>query len=252
MSLKNSIIYFMLGNYYIHKEIGYYINESISDKYTQSDLNQIISLSKEIFEKITSNNNNNIKINTKQKETSKNFIIYYILINTDTFYLSAVTKDFEKKYREDDIFDLFRDIDNQGIKKLTDKNGELSKIGKQNLKFCIEQNYQRNNKENNSILNFFKSKNNKNEHPCEISLLSTQIIDTQNDRKEGAKKLLRNEEGNLDKKNDNDKINDNTLDYKDDEIILQKRKKCRKITLWICVILTIVIIITSIILFLYK
>lgn len=127
----------MLGNYYFHKEIGSYINESIGDKYTQSDLNQIISLTKEIFEKITTTNNT-IKINTKQKEISKNFIIYYILINSDTFYLSAVTKDFEVKFREDDIFDLFRDIENQGIKKLTDKNGELSKIGKQNLKFFIE------------------------------------------------------------------------------------------------------------------
>ena len=137
MSIKSTIIYFMLGNYYYHKEIGFYINESISDKYTQSDLNQIISLTKEIFEKITTTNNT-IKINTKQKEISKNFIIYYILINSDTFYLSAVTKDFEVKFREDDIFDLFRDIENQGIKKLTDKNGELSKIGKQNLKFFIE------------------------------------------------------------------------------------------------------------------
>ncbi len=54
----------MLGNYYFHKEIGYYVNESISDKYDQSDLNLIISLSKEIFEKINSNNHT-IKINSK-------------------------------------------------------------------------------------------------------------------------------------------------------------------------------------------
>ena len=44
MALKNSIIYFMLGNYFYHKEIGSYINETIPDKYTQSDLNQIISI----------------------------------------------------------------------------------------------------------------------------------------------------------------------------------------------------------------
>ena len=251
MSLKSSIIYFMLGNYYFHKEIGYYVNESISDKYDQSDLNLIISLSKEIFEKINSNNNK-IKINSKQKEISKKFIIYYILINSDTFYLSAVTKDFETKFREDEIFDLFRDIENQGIKKLTDKNGELSKIGRQNLKFCIEQNYQRNNKENNSILNFFKSKNNNSEHPCEISLLSTQIFDAQSDGKEGAKKLLKNEEGNIDQKSDKEKINDTNIDYKDDEIILRKKIKCRKISLLVCAILTVVIIITTIILFLFK
>ena len=90
MSIKSTIIYFMLGNYYYHKEIGFYINESISDKYTQSDLNQIIAKSKSIFEKI----DDNLKIKTKYKEVSENFIIFYILINSDTFYLSAVTKDF--------------------------------------------------------------------------------------------------------------------------------------------------------------
>ena len=121
----------MLGNYFYHKEIGFYINESISDKYNQSDLNQIISKSKNIFENIEKNN---LKMYAKYKEISDNFIIYYILINSDTFYLSAVTKDFETKFREDDIYDLFSDIESQGIKKLTDKNGELSKIGKKKFK----------------------------------------------------------------------------------------------------------------------
>ena len=55
MSLKSYIIYFMFGNYYYRKQIGYYINESISDKYTQNDLNQIISKSK-IKEKLNRNN----------------------------------------------------------------------------------------------------------------------------------------------------------------------------------------------------
>ena len=30
------------------------------------------------------------------------------------------------------------DIDHQGIKKLVDRNGELTNVGKQNLKFSIE------------------------------------------------------------------------------------------------------------------
>ena len=130
----------MLGNYFYHKEIGYYINETIPEKYTQSDLNQIISKSKNIFENI---DKNNLEVNTKYKEDSNNFILYYILINSETFYLSAVTKDFESLHSEDDMFELFSDIESQGIKKLTDKSGELSKIGRQNLKFCIEQNHQK-------------------------------------------------------------------------------------------------------------
>ena len=185
MSLKNSIIYFMLGNYFYHKEIGYYINDTIPEKYTQNDLNQIISKSKNIFEE----KDIDLKTDIKYKETSENFILFYIITNTNTFYLSAVTKDFESLHSEDDMFELFSDIESQGIKKLTDKSGELSKIGRQNLKFCIEQNHQKINKESNSILNFFKSKIDNNENLSNISLLSTHINENQSDGKEERKKF---------------------------------------------------------------
>ena len=244
MSLSNSIIYFMLGNYFYHKEIGYYINESIPDKYSQSDLNEIISKTKIIFENI---DNNNLKVNTKYKETSKNFIIFYILINSDTFYLSAVTKDFESQFREEEIFELFSDIESQKIKKLTDKNGELSKIGKQNLKFCIEQSYQRINKESNSLLNFFNNKSDNNDNLSNISLLSTHINESQNDGKEERKTFLENEKGIENEKTDKLKI-----ELNDDELVLQKKIKCRKRTGWICLILTIIIISTMVIVFFYK
>ena len=247
MSLKNSIIYFMLGNYFYHKEIGYYINESIPDKYSQSDLNEIISKTKIIFENI---DNNNLKVNTKYKETSKNFIIFYILINSDTFYLSAVTKDFESQFREEEIFELFSDIESQKIKKLTDKNGELSKIGKQNLKFCIEQSYQRINKESNSLLNFFNNKSDNNDNLSNISLLSTHINESQNDGKEERKTFLENEKGIENEKNEKtDKLK---IELNDDELVLQKKIKCRKRTGWICLILTIIIISTMVIVFFYK
>ena len=247
MSLKNSIIYFMLGNYFYHKEIGYYINESIPDKYSQSDLNEIISKTKIIFENI---DNNNLKVNTKYKETSKNFIIFYILINSDTFYLSAVTKDFESQFREEEIFELFSDIESQKIKKLTDKNGELSKIGKQNLKFCIEQSYQRINKESNSLLNFFNNKSDNNDNLSNISLLSTHINESQNDGKEERKTFLENEKGTENEKNEKtDKLK---IELNDDELVLQKKIKCRKRTGWICLILTIIIISTMVIVFFYK
>ena len=160
MSLKSYIIYFMFGNYNYRKQTGFYINESISNKYTQSDLNEITLKSKNIFEEKDSD----LNINIKYKEVSDNFIIFYVITNSNTFYLSAVTKNYELDFKDDEIFELFCDLENQGIKKLTDKNGELSKIGRQNLKFCIEQSYQKINKETNSILNFFKSQNDNSEN----------------------------------------------------------------------------------------
>jgi len=239
MSLKSSIIYFMLGNYYYHKEIGNYINESIKDKYSQSDLNEIICKSKNILE----NSENNLKVNTKYKETFNNYILYYVLISSNIFYISAVTKDFESNFNEDEIFELFSDIETQGIKKLTDKNGELSRIGRQNLKFCIEQNYQRINKETNTILGFFQSQNSNSDISSKQSLLSTHVNETHTDNKEERKKFL-DSESEINKNKINEKNEEVKIDFKDDELTLLKRRKCRKISFSLCIILTIMAIIT--------
>ena len=245
MSLKSSIIYFMFGNHYKHKEIGIYINESNKDKYTSTELNDIISMSKNLFEKIDEGNAKN----KRSKEVFQNYNIYYTLTNTDIFYLSAVLKDFESKGEEDDIFQLFEDIEYQGIRKLTDKNGELSKIGKQNLKFCIEKSGGHNIKKNSSILDFFRTNNDGEQNTNTISLLSTQINDIQNDVKDGMKKLLNNvdEMGNLDKKSE--KIKDSSINFKNDTAYLQRRMRCRRISILVCLISVIVLIIILIIIF---
>ena len=239
MSLKNSLIYFMLGNSLRHKEIGNYINESNIDNKSQIDLNEIISISRNIFEKI---DEQNIK-NKKGKEVLQKYDIYYIIANSDIFYLAALNKNFEGD--EDEIFELFEDIEYQGIKKLTDKNGELSKIGKQNLKFCIEQSNRHKTQDNNSILNFFRTNNDKEQNTNTISLLSTQINDIQNDVKDGMKKLLTNVDdvGNLDKKSE--KIKDSSIEFHNDTKILQRRMRCRRTSILVCLIITIIIIIIN-------
>ena len=246
MSLKSSLIYFTLGNLFSHKEIGNYINQTNNIIYSQSDLNEIISISKKIFDNIEEKETKN----TKNKEVYQNFNIYYTTTNTDIFYLGALKKGFESNEDEDIIFQLFYDIENQGIKKLTDKNGELSKIGKQNLKFCIEQSNKNTLKKNNSILNFFKMNNNDKEQDSNtISLLSTQINDIQNDVKDGMKKLLTNANDMENLNTKSEKIKDSSVDFKNEAKILQKRIKCRRISILICFIVLITIIILSIIFF---
>ena len=228
MSLKTSLIYFMIGNNYYHKEICNYINEYNNTIFSQSDLDEIISTSTKIFTNISETQKN-----TKNSEIFENFKYYYILTNTDTFYLSAFEKD--SNIDEDDIFQLIEDIESQGIKKLTDKNGELSKIGKQNLKFCIEQN-KKNSKKNNSILDFFKLNNNNNSNKEQDSNTISLLNDVHNEIKDdGRKKLINSNEHdnddiiNFDKKDKNE-INLNNESQSDR---LQKRNKCRRITLLI-------------------
>ena len=236
MSFKASIIYFMIGNYFNHKEIGSYINESNNINFSQKDLNEIIASSKNIFDNLEENNK-------KSKENFQNYIIYYTLTNTNTFYLAALKKDFDAN-REEEIFQLFEDIEYQGIKKLTDKSGELSKIGKQNLKFCIEQSNKQKYKKNNYILNFFNKVQNKEQKSNTISLLSTQINDVQNNIDDGKSKLLNNTDdtGNFSKKNEKDL----TLNFEKQQDI-HKRRKCRRISIIIGFTLIISIIIFSII-----
>ena len=236
MSFKASLIYFMIGNYFNHKEIGSYINESNNINFSQRDLNEIIVSSRNIFNNLEQNNK-------KSKENFQNFIIYYILTDTNTFYLAALTKDFDGN-REEDIFQLFEDIECQGIKKLTDKNGELSKIGKQNLKFCIEQSNKQKYKKNNSILSFFNMTKDKEQKSNTISLLSTQINDAHNSIDDGKNKLLNNTDdiGNFSKNNEKD-LTLNAEGQKD----INKRRKCRRISIILGFTLIISIIIFSII-----
>ena len=68
MSLKTSLIYFMIGNNYYHKEICNYINEYNNTIFSQSDLDEIISTSTKIFTNISETQKN-----TKNSEIFENF-----------------------------------------------------------------------------------------------------------------------------------------------------------------------------------
>ena len=100
------------------------------------------------------------------------------------------------------------------------------------------------------MLNFFKSQSDSNENLSKMSLLSTHINESQNDGKEERKTFLDNEKGNTDDMNDKNEIL--KKDYKEDEMILQQRIKCRKRSLLICLILTIIAISALVVVFLYK
>ena len=78
------------------------------------------------------------------------------------------------------MFELFEDIEHQGIKKLVDKNGNLSRVGNQNLKFSIEQ--------NNVKINSEEKNNNKDN--SKIVKLNNQINDINNDVKNSVKNMI--------------------------------------------------------------
>ena len=135
---STSIYYFLIANQETQKEIGNFLDNSDTNN-NINDFNNIVLKSRELLK----SDNSSIK-GKKNKLSLENHNIYYMITNSDYFYLAAVRKNSQYCKKENLIFELMEDIDHQGIKKLVDKNGELTNVGKQNLKFSIEK-YQESN-----------------------------------------------------------------------------------------------------------
>lgn len=237
----------MMGNYGLHKVIGTYTKD-YNENSTITDLNKIISHSNNIFFNLSGNEEKN----KKNKMILDDYLIYYILTNTNIFYL-AVVKNGLIDIDENFIFELFEDVEHQGIKKLTDKNGELSRVGKKNLKFCIEQNQGHIQKEKKSfLLTFFRDDKEKEQDNSKISLLSTQINDIQNDVKDGVKTLLSNANDIHEINEKSETIKNLSIEYGKDALILERKIKCRKITNKVILISIISIIISIIFYFIFR
>ena len=110
------------------------------------------------------------------------FCVFYSITSSGTFYLSVTSVHGIYMDNNNLMYELFEDIEHQGIKKLIDKNGNLSRVGNQNLKFSIEQN---NNKmKDQSIEGGEKKDINK------IVVLNNQINDINNDVKTSVKNMI--------------------------------------------------------------
>ena len=149
------------------------------------------------------------------------------------------------KHKDCDIC-LFEDIENRGIKKLVDKNGELTLVGKQNLKFCIEQDQETNNNKNNNLNldEFYNGK--KGKDASKLSLLSNEINDIQTNVKESIKNAINNVAEMQDLDDKSAKIKDVSFQFKRDSTMLERKLRYRKYihrALIICVIAIILIII---------
>ena len=128
-----SVYYFLIANQATQKEIGSFVDNSATGA-SINDFNIIVEKSKELLHSEELNQNKN----RRNRLMLDNYNIYYIVTNTNIFYLAAVNKNSIYCEQESLIFELIEDIDHQGIKKLVDKNGELTNVGRQNLKFSIE------------------------------------------------------------------------------------------------------------------
>ena len=207
---NNLIYYFLIANYNTKKEIGEYYEESEENNI---NLSKIKSSAKEI---VLSNDKKKEKTN---KVAFQEYNFYYKITNLDILYLAVVKKNI--KYKENLIFELIEDIDHQGIKKLVDKNGELTIVGKQNLKFSIE-NYQEFKKKKESkifINSFFEPMiPNENEEEDNNQLINEDNITKKNNIVENVKNMIINI-----KNKENSNNNNYQIQKSDNEIQLSLR-----------------------------
>ena len=228
----------MMGNYYTHKEIGSYIDNKMDNnnfesiKFTCDDI--FIHSSEEQSK------------NKKNKVELDKYIIFYTFTNSGIFYLAVIIKNSLYSKNEQLVYELFEDVENRGIKKLVDKKGELTLVGKQNLKFCIDQDQEINRKSNNKNNSLTDYLNGQKKDTSKLSLLSNELNDIQTNVKESIKNAINNVAEMQDLDDKSAKIKDVSFQFQKDSTMLERKIRYRKIlhrAMIICVAVIILIII---------
>ena len=240
-----SIYYFLIANQINGKEIGTFLDNS-DTRNNINDFNQIIATSKDLLH----SNNSSLK-GKKNKYTLEFHNIYYMITPSDTFYLAAVRKNSLYCKQENLIFELMEDIDHQGIKKLVDKNGELTNVGKQNLKFSIEK-YTESNKSkltsfnNNNELFENTSNSNENNKPNKITMVTSQINEIKKDVKSSLKNMITNISDMEELDSKSLKIKEQSFKFQQDSLNLERKLKWQnlrnKIIIGLIILFIIIII----------
>ena len=233
-----SIIYLCIANQNNKSIIGSY-NPIEMEKSSLKE--SIENKALELINKI--NPENGPEKNTINFQTSSDKIIniYYTLINKGILYIVFVEimSVYLDNFKDETIFELIEEIDNQGIKSNIDKSGKLTNIGKQNLKFSVEkyQNSFFSEKEfaTNPSLIEEAPKDNK------IAVINEQIKGVQNDMKNNVKNMVVNIQDINEMENKSNVIKDASFQFRKDSLALEKKMK--KNNLRSKIILTIVVVI---------
>ena len=178
MSLNNQIYYFVIGDFNKKSELGHYLYEE--NILSENDKNYIVSYSTNIYKNFSEKDVGNKDYIILD---NNNYCLFYSITSSGTFYLAVTSINSIYADKNNLMYEFFEDIEHQGIKKLVDKNGNLSRVGNQNLKFSIEQNNIKMKEQN--IIN---EKENKDE--SKIVILNSQINDINNDVKNSVKNMI--------------------------------------------------------------
>ena len=242
----SSVYYFMIGNYMTHKEIGTYVDTNIDNNDFKIILSKVDDIFYHISEEQTKKKKNKIEL--------EKYVIYYTFTNQNIFYLAVILKGSLYNKQENLVYELFEDVENRGIKKLVNENGELTIVGKQNLKFCIEQDQDTNRKnyeKNNDNLNDYMKKQ-KEKDMAKLSLINNELNDIQDNVKESMKNILTNVNEMQDLDDKSAKIKDISIQFQKDSTLLERKLRYRKYIQRGLIICFSIIILIVILYFIFK
>ena len=111
---------------------------------------------------------------------------------------------------------------------MVNKNGELTNVGKQNLRFTIDKKQSELVEQKDEVTSdLFESKNS-DSSINKISFLNTQINDIQKDVKLSVKNMLNNVNDMREIDNKSEQIKDTSYKFKQDAANLERKLRCRK------------------------
>ena len=226
-----SILFLQISNLENKNIIGTYLPEDMQNSSLKEELEK---KSNEVLNSITVNNESKKRGMDFKTVKDKAIKIFYYTTTSGILYLSFIEIALLDlpKFEENNVYDLFLNLENQNIKKLVDDNGKLSNVGMQNLKFSIEK-YQQTNDTDDA-------------QTQKISLINDHINDVKNNMKENVKNMMTNMQDMNEIEGKSVTIKDTSLRFKQDSKGLENRMRrnfYRNLIILICLIIVLVYII---------
>lgn len=227
-----SILFLQIANLESKFIIGTYYPQDVQNSSLREEMTK---KSNELINSITPDNETKKRGIDFKTVKDKAIKIFYYSTNTAIIYISFIEIAILDlpKFEENNIYELFMNLENQNIKKLVDDTGKLTNVGMQNLKFSIEKYQQMNDSMDDA-------------QTQKISLINDHINDVKNDMKENVKNIMTNMQDMNEIEGKSVSIKDSSLRFRQDAKGLEnkmKRNLIRNIILFIVLAIIIGIII---------
>ena len=226
-----SILFLQISNLETKNVIGTYLPLEMQNSSLKDELEK---KSNELLNSITVDNESKkrgIDFKTIKEKAIK---IFYYTTNRGILYLSFIEISLLDlpKFEENNVYDLFLNLENQNIIKLVNDNGKLTNVGIQNLKFSIEK-YQ----QSNDLVDDAQTH--------KISLINDHLNDVKNNMKENVKNLMNNMQDMNEIEGKSVSIKDTSLRFRRDSKGLENRMRrnfYRNSIIFVCLVIALAFI----------